>query len=71
LNPYDIINAVFWLGVSGGALAIGSLIAIFVQRRKCPRGASNLPLPHFGFDEFYDASDNISFEKMQGVKNNF
>ena len=66
MNPYDILNAVFWLGVFGGALALGSLIAIFVQRRNCSDDddASNLPSPYVGSDEFYDASDNISFENV-------
>lgn len=68
MNPYDVLNGVFWLGVFGGSLAIGSLIAIFVQRSNCSNDTSNPPLPRVGFDEFYDASDNISFESMRGYQ---
>jgi hypothetical protein len=63
LDPYGIVNAVFWLGVFGGSLIIGSLMVIFLQRRNYTDETNNLQSPYITFDEFYDASDNISFEK--------
>ncbi len=63
MDPYDIVNTVFWLGVFGGALVIGSLIVIVAQMEKKYVVLNNAQLPHIAFDEFYDASDNISFNR--------
>jgi hypothetical protein len=65
LDFYGIVNTVFWLGVFGGSLVIGSLIAILVQMEKNYVVPNNTQLPHIGFDEFYDASDNISFDMLK------
>jgi hypothetical protein len=51
-----------WLGVFGGALIVGSSIAILVQSM---RNNDDSQLQHYSkFDEFYDASDKISFKKI-------
>ena len=66
MDPHAIINAVFWLGVSGGALVIGSLIVILAQSMEKNNVVSNsAQLPHIVYDEFYDASNSISFNKMK------
>jgi hypothetical protein len=49
--------------VFGGALVIGSLIAMVTQMEKKHAVPNNTPLPHIAFDEFYDASDNISINR--------
>jgi hypothetical protein len=55
-----------WLGVFGGALIIGSSMAILAQSM---RNNDDSQLQHYSkFDEFYDASDNISFENMSEYK---
>ena len=63
MNPHDLINAVFWMGVSGGALTIGSIIAILMQGLESSNNSKNSSSSNVEFDEFYDANDRISYEK--------
>jgi len=64
LDPHAVVNAVMWLGVFGGALIIGSSMAILSQYWKNYDKPEHLESARIEFDEFYDASDNISFENV-------
>ena len=67
MDPYGIVNAVMWLGAFGGALIIGSSIAMLAQSM---RNNDDSQLQHYSkFDEFYDASDKISFRKILEIEN--
>ena len=57
-----VLEIVLGIGAFGATLIvfISILLLLFMKTKK-----TNNSLDNFQFDEFYDASDNISFEKMQ------
>jgi hypothetical protein len=54
-----------WIVAFGLALVVGSSIVLLYKSLQNPDMNTNTQLPHIGYDEFYDASDKVSFEKMR------
>ena len=63
---YDsILNVMMWIVAFGLALVVGSSIVLLYKSLQNHGVNANTQLPHIGYDEFYDASDKVSFEKIR------
>jgi hypothetical protein len=61
----SILNVMMWIVAFGLALVVGSSIVLLYKSLQNHGVNANVQLPHIGYDEFYDASDKVSFEKMR------
>ena len=61
----SILNVMMWIVASGIALVVGSSMVLLYNSLRSSDRDTNVLSHHSEYDEFYDASDIFSFEKIR------